>query len=369
MCYFLDSCHKRGNRYLAIKKKVSSSKVHCRYVKCILFLDENTEDDDAEPSSPSSSSNLAQKATNPSWYSIPFDASARATPAASSELPTSESISAPSEYFKRFFDETIMNYIVAQSNLYAVQQNLSKPLGPTKKELAKFIAVILKMSLMPLFRSRLYWSAAYGIEQVSSIMGKVRFEHIKRNIHFNNNSVMPTSEEENFDRLFKIRPLLDHLRSKFKTISIDQKACVDEQIVAFKGRSKLKQYVPSKPHKYGYKVFVLCNLSGIIHNFEVYTGRIAPPQNGPDLGPSSNIVITLSEDVPSNRNHLLYCDNWFTSLQLQLELWKRGIFFLGTVRNNRLRGCKLLTDKELKVKGRGVTMKKNAILVVRFFEL
>ena len=65
---------------------------------------------------------LAQKATNPSWYSIPIDASARATPAASSELPTSESISAPSDYFKRFFDETIVNYIVAQSNLYAVQQ-------------------------------------------------------------------------------------------------------------------------------------------------------------------------------------------------------------------------------------------------------
>ena len=124
-------------------------------------------------------------------------------------------------------------------------------------------------------------------------------------------------------------------------------------MVLFKGRSKLKQYVPSKPHKYGYKVFVLCDSSGIIHKFEVYTGRIAPPQNEPDLGPSSNIVITLSEVVPSNRNHLLYCNSWFTSLQLQLELWKRGIFCLGTVRSNRLRECKLLTDKELKAKGRG----------------
>ena len=90
-------------------------------------------------------------------------------------------------------------------------------------------------------------------------------------------------------------------------------------MVPYKGRSKLKQYAPSKPHKYGYKVFVLCDLSGIIHNFEVRTGRIPPPQNGPDLGSSSNIVITLSEVVPSNRNHLLYCDNWFTSFQLQLE--------------------------------------------------
>ena len=103
-------------------------------------------------------------------------------------------------------------------------------------------------------------------------------------------------------------------------------------------------------------MFVLCDLYGIIHNFEVYTGRIAP-QKGPDLGPSCNIVIALSEVVPSNRNHL-YCDNWFTSLQLQLELWKRGIFCLGTVRSNRLRGCKLLTEKESKAKGRGSYEKK-----------
>ena len=79
-----------------------------------LLLDENIEDDGAEPSSSRSSSHLAQETANPSWYSISIDASARATPAASTELPTSESISAPSEYFKRFFNETIMNYIIVR---------------------------------------------------------------------------------------------------------------------------------------------------------------------------------------------------------------------------------------------------------------
>ena len=77
-------------------------------------------------------------------------------------------------------------------------------------------------------------------------------------------------------------------------------------MVPFKGWSKLKQYIPCKLHKYGYKVFVLCDSSGIIHDFEVYTGRIALSQNGPNLGPSSNIVITLSKVVPSNSNHLFY---------------------------------------------------------------
>ena len=96
-----------------------------------LLLDEDIEVDGDEPSSSRSSSHRAQETANSSRYSISIDVSARATPAASTELPTSESISAPSEYFKRFFNETIMNYIVTQSNLYAAQQNPSKPLGLT----------------------------------------------------------------------------------------------------------------------------------------------------------------------------------------------------------------------------------------------
>ena len=97
----------------------------------------------------------------------------------------------------------------------------------------------------------------------------------------------------------------------------------------------------------------MCSSSGLIHNFDVYSGRIAPPQNGPDLGSSSNIVLTLSEVIPNNVNHLLYFDNWFTFIPLELELWKRRIFGLGTARSNRLKGCTMMTDKEMKSKARG----------------
>ena len=111
--------------------------------------------------------------------------------------------------------------------------------------------------------------------------------------------------------------------------------CVDEQMVPFKGSSSLKQYVPSKPHKYGYKFFVLCDAKGIIYNFEIYSGKINPCENYPNLGASSNIVLKLCEVIPSNLNHLLYCDNWFTSYPLLHELSQRGIYCLGTVRSNR----------------------------------
>ena len=86
-----------------------------------------------------------------------------------------------------------MSHIVEQSNLYFVQSDPTKPLGLTSKELAKFFAIILKMLIFCLPRSRQYWSKAYSIEQVNSIMGRVRFEQIKKNIHFNDNDEMVPS--------------------------------------------------------------------------------------------------------------------------------------------------------------------------------
>ena len=90
--------------------------------------------------------------------------------------------------------------------------------------------------------------------------------------------------DDNFDRLFKVRPLLNHLQLKFNNIPMDQMMCVDEQMVPFKGSSSLKQHVPSKPHKYGYKFFVLCDAKGIIYNFEIYSEKINPCEYYPDLG-------------------------------------------------------------------------------------
>jgi hypothetical protein len=49
----------------------------------------------------------------------------------------------------------------------------------------------------------------------------------------------------------------------------------------------------------------------------------------------------------------LYFDNCFTEVQLVTELEKLGIHSLGTVRPNRLKGCKFSSDKEMKKRGRG----------------
>ena len=117
---------------------------------------------------------------------------------------------------------------------------------------------------------------------------------------------------------------------------------------------------------------MLCDSKGIIHDFEIYSGKIAPPENTVDLGASSNIVLRLAQNIPSNKNYLLYFDNWFTSIPLVCELANRKIYCLGTVRANRLKGCPILSDKDLKSKGRGaydqkeVSIGNNTVRVIKW---
>ena len=45
---------------------------------------------------------------------------------------------------------------------------------------------------------------------------------------------------------------------------------VDEMMVRFFGCTCLNQYLPSKPDRYGIKVWALCSTSGYIFNLDVY---------------------------------------------------------------------------------------------------
>jgi len=106
------------------------------------------------------------------------------------------------------------------------------------------------MSLVKLSYTR-NWSADFRIPQVADTMTLNRYEELKRFLHFADMS------ETGDDRITKIRPLVEKLRKRYKKVPMEEHISVDEQIVPFKGRSCLRQYNPKKPHKWGYKLWVL----------------------------------------------------------------------------------------------------------------
>lgn len=263
----------------------------------------------------------------------------------------------PFIYFSKFVDKDLLNNIVEQSNLYALQCDVNKPLLLTVEELQAFIGIVFLMSIYGLPRTRMFWQRETEVFQVSSTLSRNRWEQIKSKLHFNDNT-----QHNNEDKLFKIRPFIDAIVNNFKATPMTEKLCVDEQMIPFKGRHQLKVYLKSKPKKWGYKAFVLCGSDGIVYNWELYSGAVALDPYLPDVGVSGNVVLRLSKVIPRNYFHKIYFDNWFNSLKLQVELHKIGIHCLGTVRNNRLRNCSFTNDKEMAKKGRGSIEEKTTII-------
>nr|XP_032514798.1 piggyBac transposable element-derived protein 1-like [Danaus plexippus plexippus] len=171
-----------------------------------------------------------------------------------------------------------------------------------------------------------------------------KFEKIRSTLHFADDTLCLPKDHPDYDRLFKIRPLEETLNCQFGKVPLDQRLSIDEQMCATKMSHYIKQYMPNKPHKWGFKLYLICSLQGYAHRFEVYSGggsknNILPGE--PDLGKSGNTVVRIARMVPRNVNHIIYFDNFYTSVPLVTYLAKEGIFSLGTVRVNRLRNCKL----------------------------
>jgi len=107
-----------------------------------------------------------------------------------------------------------------------------------------------------------YWSADLGVPLIFNAMSRNRSELIRSILYFNDNSSMLSSNDPNRDRLHKLRPLIDHLNSGFSSVPCKQNLVLDEQLCATKAHSYMKQYLPDKPHKWGFKLFVLTDIQG-----------------------------------------------------------------------------------------------------------
>ena len=64
-------------------------------------------------------------------------------------------------------------------------------------------------------------------------------------------------------------------------------------------RFYMKKYLPNKPKKWGFKLFVLCDTTGYAYKFEIYSGFTDVPQdNESNLQSSANVVVRLVREVP-----------------------------------------------------------------------
>jgi len=77
--------------------------------------------------------------------------------------------------------------------------------------------------------------------------------------------LMPKRGDPNFDKPYKVRPFIDTLQKNvLKYYDPDEVMSADESMISFKSRSSLKQYMPKKPIRRGYKVWMLACKSAYV---------------------------------------------------------------------------------------------------------
>ena len=259
----------------------------------------------------------------------------------------------PYNYFKSFVTDEMFEHIALESNKYAHQKK-GEILQTTAQELETFVGLYFHMGLVKMQSVCSYWENETRYPPVADVMPRNRFQKIASMIHLQDN--LEVTEEQKQDKAWKIRPWFDYLNLNFATVSPSENQSIDEAIVAFKGRSHLKQYLPKKPKKWGFKLWARCSSTGFMHEFDLYQGKGTgrdDPDDVADCGLGGNVVLKLTASLPSNRGFKIFADNYFSNLAMAGELAKRGFCYVGTITANRLHGAPLKSEKELTKEGRG----------------
>ena len=166
---------------------------------------------------------------------------------------------------------------------------------------------------------RNYWAPESKVDQIADVMTRNEFEIIKNALHFCDNDNFTVQSPKDF----KFRSILENFNAVANKLTIDEHFSVDEQIIPTKTKkTSLRQYIPSKPKKWGFKMFLLTSSQGLIHNVEFYTG--AREDNNARVGVAGPVVLRLVEILPENSNIKFFFDNWFSSVELIDELSLRG---------------------------------------------
>ena len=143
-------------------------------------------------------------------------------------------------------------------------------------------------------------------------MSSRRFELILRFIHLNDSETQPSRGEPGFDKLYKIRPLLELLLEKYKDCyTPSQNLSIDEGMISFKGRLSFLQYLPKKPHKWGMKGWVLADsLNGYTWGWQLYTGKEGEHA---ERGLAHRVVMQLVDDQRlEGKGYVVFTDSFYS---------------------------------------------------------
>lgn len=168
----------------------------------------------------------------------------------------------------------------------------------------------------------------------SATMSKHRFKFLCSKLKFDDTSTR--TEREKYDKkLFKMSELFEKFRKTLSTAyDPGENLVVDETLYGLRGKCSFRQYIPSKPAKYGLKFWnLVCNAHLYVLDTDIYIGKARA-----DSPTSSNVGETVVTNLVKRYFkswRTVTADNFFTSVSLAKSFWKHGMKLIGTLRKNK----------------------------------
>lgn len=228
--------------------------------------------------------------------------------------------------FSLFIDASMLQQITVSTNTYIehIKQNYARDRDAKltdEVEMKAYIGVLYIAGVMKSGRLNVLdlWNTnGFGVEAVYLTMSYNRFRFLCRCLRFDNMHDRMLRREH--DKLAPIRQLFDtFVQNCQKNFTPSAFLTIDEQLVAFRGRCPFRQYIPSKPSKYGIKIFSVVDVKNMYtYNLEIYPG--AQPHGPYQLSNRPTDVVKRMIEPLRNTKRNITMDNWFSSIPLAMDL-------------------------------------------------
>nr|XP_054592545.1 piggyBac transposable element-derived protein 4-like [Nothobranchius furzeri] len=145
------------------------------------------------------------------------------------------------------------------------------------------------------------WDDHCGRAIFLATMSHTKFKMINSTLRFDDELNRPSRLRQ--DKLAPIRSIWDmwthRLQMLFNT-GLD--VCADEQLVPFRGRCKFRQHMPSKPAKYGLKLWVTADVAtSYACKCQVNTGKAAG--EAAEVGQGKRVILEMTEELQGVTSH------------------------------------------------------------------
>jgi len=214
----------------------------------------------------------------------------------------------------------------------------------SSEDFDKFLTVIIISIINCRKSQRDYWStkSILSCPAIQSLMPRNTFSKIKKEL-----KLYKVNDRDEKDKVWKIRTLYSLFRQNITQFGFfDYNVSVDEVMVKYFGRFKIKQCIRNKPIRFGIKQWALCSNDGFLYDVDIYTGASRSEEDKYPLQSvclGSRVVLKMLKKLflsCSNENlqhyHVTF-DNFFTSPDLMIHLERIGLRATGTVRPNRVK--------------------------------